>query len=105
MSYEVRYEMCNVNHVLDPVHWQALAAAGWTIDWHNRMPSHRLRQEVEGPRVASKWFDGSAREVREQAISEWELITGMRADAWATCDCCPDPHLFTLIEHEAAQAA
>lgn len=107
MSVEVHYRLLNgdVPHVLTHDEWLALEAAGWTIDWDHRVPVMRTRRPIEGPRTASKWFEGDLREVREQAIAEWEAITGRRAETWATCDCCPDPHDFSFTAHAAALRA
>lgn len=106
VNVEVRYQLsnCDAAHAPAEAEWRALEAAGWTVDWQGHLPLPPLRQPLSGPRAASKWFEGSARDARERAVAEWEMITGRTADVWATCDCCPDPHDFVVVEHAAAVA-
>ncbi|UJQ86845.1 hypothetical protein PQE16_gp55 [Arthrobacter phage Reedo] len=76
--------------------WKALEAAGWDVDWY---------ADQTGP-----WHDGGDRFLGalataatrtglslDDAIAEWERVTGERAEDEG-CDCCGQPHYFSEEE-------
>lgn len=72
--------------------WHKLEKAGWKVDWVKNQ-NRTVFKTTDG-----RWLGALATEATrelplEQAISEWEKITGQRADA-PGCSCCGQPHSF-----------
>jgi hypothetical protein len=74
--------------------WQKLEDAGWEVDWVSSRKDGFFKADSEG-----RWLGALAKEAKkefnsvEEAISEWESITGQDADD-AGCECCGQPHNF-----------
>lgn len=79
---------------LSDQNWKDLEAAGWTVDWvAGKTPG------LGGPDKDGRWLGALATTAtrtgltRNEAIEEWERVTGL--DAYASgCSCCGSPHYF-----------
>lgn len=60
--------------------WKKLEEAGWEVEWKDWLGAKATRATREGLSM-------------EEAISEFERITGEDANAKG-CDCCGRPHQF-----------
>lgn len=78
---------------LDDEDWFALERAGWEVDWVKN--GDRLFVEPGGDRFLGALAMNATREglSLDEAIAEWEQITGQYAYAQG-CDCCGRPHEF-----------
>ena len=81
---------------LEDQDWRNLEAAGWTIEWAADSDTHNKFSEVQN---TARWLGALATsaykdfESIEDAIQEWEGITGQSADEEG-CSCCGGPHDF-----------
>lgn len=74
--------------------WMDLEEAGWAVDWYADKTSWGGKPYKEG-RFLDALASGATREglTLDQAVEEWESVTGQRA-ADAGCSCCGHPHSF-----------
>jgi hypothetical protein len=76
---------------LDDEDWQNLENAGWKVRWAKDMDGYA---DSNG-----RWLGALATSAtryglsEDEAIAEWESVTGQDADAEG-CDCCGQPHSF-----------
>lgn len=73
--------------------WIRLEIAGWTVDWHKNSSSSVFVDD-DGRflgALASKAFKKFSS--LDEAIEEWEAITGQDAEEQG-CECCGQPHNF-----------
>ncbi|UJQ87191.1 hypothetical protein SEA_BAILEYBLU_53 [Arthrobacter phage BaileyBlu] len=82
---------------LDDEDWKALESAGWKVDWVADNPRHQFYREGQ-TRFLGALATSATREGLDldEAIEEWERVTGQSADDEG-CSCCGEPHYF----HEA----
>lgn len=87
--------------------WEKLEEAGWIVHWIEKnkgstlsgVPESSYKEPLKPcPREGGNWLGCEAKSAAKQfntiqeAISEWEIITGQNA-AEEGCNCCP-PHTF-----------
>lgn len=73
--------------------WRALEAAGWVVDWVAEQTDHAWADadgRFLGALATSAYREGLS---LDDAIEEWERVTGERASDEG-CDCCGAPHYF-----------
>lgn len=81
--------------------WYALEAAGWKVTWVKDDPARSSYIKSDG-----RWLGALATSAERsgltenQAIAEWETITGERAYDQG-CSCCGEPHSFYEVEDAA----
>lgn len=96
---KVRYEMNNSGGGLwmENEDWIALELAGWTVLWGDS--DNRCASLAEAVAKGSDFLGSYAWEAYkdfpsvDDAIAEWESITGKDADEEG-CSCCGRPHYF-----------
>lgn len=108
--------------------WYALEEAGWVVHWHHDLddPSHvhaerdmsmfsghthaydseHLLTKVtpNGERFLGALAQSAAKATNnpDEAIAEWERITGQNSTDEG-CNCCGEPHSFTFIAADGSR--
>lgn len=75
--------------------WRNLAAAGWIVDWVANNPDRYFSGDRWLGALATSALRPALSE--EDAIAEWEQITGQSADDEG-CECCGEPHYFSQVD-------
>lgn len=84
--------------------WQNLEKAGWKVEWR----AGTTNSLTGLPCDDGRWLGALATEAYrdglslDEAISEWESITG-RYSAEEGCPCCGDPHYFYEMQVTATE--
>jgi hypothetical protein len=98
----IKYDSNNSggNWWLDDEDWVKLEAAGWKVDWVKDQPESMFRSKGQerwlGALATSATREGLT---EDQAIAEFEAITGQRASD-PGCSCCGQPHNFYVVDAE-----
>lgn len=80
--------------------WKALEAAGWEVDW---VTNWEPQMHLIPPSKDGRWLGTLARDAfrhglsLEEAIAEWERITGQLSTEEG-CPCCGPPHNFHFVK-------
>ncbi len=86
---------------LDDEDWKALEKAGWNVKWVKDEPDRILNTGED-----DRWLGALAKKATieldseadiEDAISEWESITGQSRNSLG-CNCCGPPHEFEYVD-------
>ena len=72
---------------VDDEGWKALEKAGWIVDWEEERFLGALATSAKKENISNM----------EEAVREWEKLTGCTATDIG-CPCCGPPHHFTLYD-------
>lgn len=75
--------------------WVSLENAGWNVAWYSEPSNLPMFSASADGRWLGALASQASREglTLEEAVAEWEAITGQSANAEG-CDCCGRPHSF-----------